>query len=154
MGRNLVSISIDGKSDDDRVHLKCYFTSDEGERLDVSQFVGAMGCREWDFILFDDFYMASVECLDGLKSHIFFDLDDFIRNGISNDNATHGAFASQLQNTVVFKDATETFTSDFGPEGTHYPITSHSELTCLILWPGTGDLLPYYEQTSWCQAVY
>ncbi len=227
-----------------------YFTSDEDERLDIAEFASAIGAWNWDFILFDDCYLGSVEALyemralanhfivssaeilldgfryeqvikrifadwndlagiakdfvdyyrestdpdatvsvvktaeldalaacvkaifrspgwksvnpglnpiqffDGLGSHIFFDLDDYIRHGISPDSAEYKAFAAQLQKTVVFKDATETFTSDFGKVGKRYPISNHSGLTSFIPWSGTEVLMPYYKQTAWYAAVY
>lgn len=244
------SVTIDGESTDGKVRLKRYFTSDDDERLDAAEFAGVMGRWAWDFIIFDDCYMASVEALyemrtlarffiassaeilldgfpydrviktliadwgdmagvaegfvdyyrqstdpdatvsvirtseleplaarvrdvlhspgwravdpvatpvqffEGLSAHIFFDLDDYLHHGISPDSAEYRAFAAQLQKTVVFKDATKTFTSDFGPEGRRYAVTSHSGLTSFIPWAGTEALTSYYRQTPWYGATY
>ena len=44
-----------------------YFASDTNEKLDVSEFITALGNWKWDFILFDDCFMASVEAVYDMR---------------------------------------------------------------------------------------
>ncbi len=53
--------------------LTRYFSSDTRQRLDVSKFTDALDEWEWDFILLDDCFMASVEALYEMR-----DLSDYI----------------------------------------------------------------------------
>ncbi len=45
-----------------------YFTSDKGEKLNVSEFVEALDGWEWEFIILDDCFMASVESLYDMRT--------------------------------------------------------------------------------------
>ena len=48
--------------------LTRYFSSDSGEKLDVSEFIDALDEWAWDFIILDDCFMASVEALYDMRT--------------------------------------------------------------------------------------
>jgi hypothetical protein len=48
--------------------LTRYFTSDRGEKLNISEFLEALDRWEWDFVILDDCFMSSVESLYDMRS--------------------------------------------------------------------------------------
>jgi hypothetical protein len=67
--------------------------------------------------------------------------------------AEYNAFKAQLEKTVIFKDHTDRFYSDFGFGG-YYSITHYSGLNVFIPWSTTSPFIPDYQQTEWYKAVY
>ncbi len=251
-----IAMEVSGEEDPfaplwyDREGFTTRFLSGYGQKIDVSEFADALDEWKWDFILFDDCFMASIEAqyemrhlaeyfiaspteimgdgfayddvvkrlftdwddLEGVAKgfvdfyrirgsyatisvvktseiedlaasvrdivnselwmdvdpsqtpiqsyeeylrHIFYDLDDFLRNGISPESEQYRAFVTQMAETVVFSGHTDNFYSHLiSSNGTVLPITHFSGLNVFIPWSGTAPLMPYYEETEWYKAVY
>lgn len=103
-----------------------------------------------------DLSATPVQYYEELSNHVFFDLDDFLRNGISPDSEQYKAFLAQMAETVVFSGHTDNFYSHmiYPGNGTVIAITHCSGMNVFIPWSGTASLIPSYEQTEWYKAVY
>ncbi len=105
--------------------------------------------------------VTPIQFYEGLRTHVFFDFNDYIRHGISPDSDQYKAFAVQLLKTVVFADHTDEFFTAMsaGPvPATDGPLPidsdSYSGLNVFIPYPGTLSLMPNYRQTEWYKDVY
>lgn len=93
-------------------------------------------------------------------SHVFYDLDDYLSRIRKETMPTeYNAFLAQLEKTVVFKDHTDKFFSQFKNGGTYVggqtiPVTHYSGLNVFIPYAGTTLLIDAYRQTEWYRAVY
>jgi hypothetical protein len=103
---------------------------------------------------------SGIQYYEGLSTHVFFDLDDYLRRGLApggdEANLSSGeylSFTAQLAKTVVFSDHTERFYSDFGQRVSH-PINHFSGLSVFIPWSGTSTKFPAYRNTAWYKDVY
>lgn len=96
--------------------------------------------------------VSGIQSYEGLNTHIFWDLDDYIGH-FSRDPALYGEFGSQMQKTVVYSGRTPEFYSDMTNKGPK-PITHFSGLAVFIPWAGTSGLQSFYEQTAWYKAVF
>ena len=101
---------------------------------------------------------TGIQYYEGLSrpGHLFYDCDDYLSRVRGDAMPTeYQAFKSQLERTVIFKDHTDSFYSDFphGFGGT-VPVTHFSGLAVFIPWSQTSAFLPYYRETPWYRAVY
>ncbi len=94
-----------------------------------------------------------VQYYEGMASHVFYDLDDYLRNGIAPTSDQYRAFTAQLEKVVVFDDHTEMFYSDYGVRTTH-PINHYSGLNVFIPYVAWNSLIPAYRETQWYKYVY
>ncbi len=89
--------------------------------------------------------------------HVFYDFDDYLSR-VRGDAmpAEYQTFKAQLERTVIFKDHTGSFYSDFpqGFGGSVVPITHFSGLAIFIPWSQTAAWVSDYRQTEWYKAVY
>lgn len=95
-----------------------------------------------------------VQYYEGMSKHIFFDLDDYLRNGISQTSDQYRAFTAQLGRTVIFKDHTETFYTGAFINTGRIKINHYSGLNAFIPWDGWALLEPLYRETAWYKSVY
>jgi hypothetical protein len=89
--------------------LTRYFASDTRQRLDVAEFADALDEWEWDFILLDDCFMASVEALYEMRTladYIIASPTEIMSNGFPYDRVVN----------TIFDDWSETGFKEVGRE--------------------------------------
>ncbi len=97
---------------------------------------------------------GTIQFFEGRNPHIFWDLDDYMRNFAQNTD-TYDAFVAQLGKTVTYKANTPTFWTRYGgPDGLDIGVTHHSGLTAHIPTSATSSLNQVYQQTAWYKAVF
>jgi hypothetical protein len=77
--------------------LTRYLSSDKGEKLDIAEFVEAIGSWAWDFIILDDCFMASVESLYDMRSlcrYIIASPTEIMDSGFPYDRVVKTIFSS------------------------------------------------------------
>lgn len=77
--------------------LTRYLAYDNSEKLDISEFIDALDEWEWDFILFDDCFMASVEAqyeMRGLADYFIASPTEILQYGFPYDRVVEVLFGS------------------------------------------------------------
>ncbi|MDR2890838.1 MAG: hypothetical protein LBV18_04460 [Alistipes sp.] len=100
---------------------------------------------------------VGVQFYDGLRTHVFYDLGDFVRKGgVDTESALYRDFEAALSDAVVYAGHTEFFYSNMytNTSGVYIPVDWFSGLSTFIPWSGTAPLMPFYEETAWYRDAY
>lgn len=96
-----------------------------------------------------DFAMSSVQTYEGLSSHAFYDLEDYVRQSCADAEVVE-AFKTQMAKTVTSRYHTERFYTDFGNESMK-PITYYSGISTSA---GATKYEYDWKNTAWYKATH
>lgn len=96
---------------------------------------------------------SGIQYYEELNSHVFFDLDEYMRHW-AEKTLFYLGFAEQLEKTVVFSDHTEYLYSYLRGYGSRIPIHHYSGITAYIPTTANQSLLNDYKNTGWYKAVF
>lgn len=93
----------------------------------------------------------NIQSYDGFKSHLYFDLLDYVQN-LDADETAVKEFEETLSEAILFNWHTDAFWSDYGQAG-EYPLTNSCGLSCHIALPSAPKTHAAYLETAWASAV-
>lgn len=99
---------------------------------------------------FNNEMLSKIQAFDGLKSHLFFDMHDYVRELCKDDNALYSRFTQSLAKLVLVKASTQTFYSAYNNAET--PINTYSGIS--ISDPSTNHSALSKKETAWWKATH